>query len=1198
MAAEPTLQPLDLPPSEGGPLDGGLFEGTVRRPVALMVIFATLIVIGVIAYRQIPVQMVPDGWTAPQLWLGIPHPGADAEENEEKVARVVEEQLRTLAGVEGYESWSEDGWIEMNIDFDSSMDMDLAKAEVRDRIERARPMMPDTVDRVYIWSEDGSQMPIAFFGILHPGDSARTDYLMDKIVIPRIEAVQGVSKVDVWGVLQDSVRILLDEEKVVAQNLNLGELIGRMMQDNFAQPLGEVDDGGREIILRSDMRFRTLEEIADYPLGNGLRIRDVGEVRRVKSVRNMLSRIDGSYSYFGVARKDSESNVVDTSHNLQAAIAELEADPRLAGEFKFINFFMQGDLIESSLAQLRETAIWGGVLSLVVLFVFLRRVRLTLCVACSIPVSALMAVAWERFTGGSFNLLTMCGITLGIGMLVDNSVVVIENIARVRQDGTSPLRAAAVGTRQIALAVTLATMTTVVVFLPLIFMTGEPILRVIFGGIGIPLCVSLVFSLLVAVVFLPVISARILGPRPAWLVRGSSAVAPLTRLPVRLIAYVVGGLRAAWHGLLGLVSWANRGAVSVAAPLRFVLAAGVVALAVFGWMRLAPSFETGESLRPFGVLPSAAEKSAPEILGPKLLIPAVLFVGLALVGLPRWRRRAPQPPERPARFVPAGDSLLDMVVALNRRLVGWTLEHRFAAVLVAIGAFATIWVPLDRNTVTAFGEDPSTESARFRVQFDTDFTLREAEDELAVYERYLDDNKERLGFDHWSNRFDDRGASISVYFDQRQLPDKIDEIERDLKANLPRVPGHRLRFYDDSESTARSKTITAFRITGPDSGMLERLGLEAKRLLEDVPGLKGVSTPRETAPDQVRVEIDRDLAQEMGLDTDSVQQTISYVLRGFALPRYQEEGRDVPLQIEYDEEKVAGLASLKDLGVWSGSGVVPLSSFSELSFAKGSHSIHRRNGRTSFTLTGEVEDPLRLLEVTDAGNRALAQLDLPRGYEVDLADSARERQEAEFGELLNAFLLSVVLVFLLMGILFESMLLPFSVLFTIPFAVLGAMWTLLLTGTPMDSMGWIGIIILAGVVVNNGIVLIDRIHRLAAQGLERRDAVLLGCGQRVRPVLMTALTTVCGLIPMAMAQPTSDGIDYRALATIVAGGLVTSTFFTLWVVPLAYTVLDDLGRAMAGYVRWWGTLSRRVRRVDLDLDGDSDGDLPAAADHA
>jgi HAE1 family hydrophobic/amphiphilic exporter-1 len=1165
---KPEPKPSTAGSDSGGPSAGGFFAGAVRRPVALLVIFATLIVIGVIAYRRIPLQLVPDGWSSPQLWIFVPHDGADAEENEEKVARVIEEQLRTLSGLESYVSRSSDGRVQISVDFDSTLDVDYLKAEVRDRIERARPDLPDTVDRIFIWSEDGSSMPIAWFGILHPGDSARTDFLMDKVVIPRLEAVQGVSKVDVWGVLQDSVRILLDEQKVVAQQIDLGGLIGRMMSDNFAQPLGAVDNAGREVILRSDMRFKSLEEIAAYPLGNGLTIADLGLVRRVKSVRDRLSRIDGSYSYFGVARKDSGSNVVETTHKFNDALRELEADPRLAGEFHFLPFFLQGDMIEGSLDQLRATAMWGGVLSLVVLFVFLRRVRLTLCVACSIPVSVLLAIAWQYFAGGSFNLLTMCGITLGIGMLVDNSVVVIENISRLRDEGASPAAAAATGAREIALAVTLATLTTVVVFLPLIFMTGQPILRVMFGGIGIPLCLSLLFSLLVAVVFLPVIAARLFGARPPWVERAAGLLAPLTRVPVRVVARVVGLVRLAFYLGLRAAFAVNRLALRVVTPLRIPLALLAVAAAAYAWARMAPAYDGVESLKPFGFAPSASTDATP-VLVRMLAIPAALVVVLALLALPRWRRGAELPPARPARFTPGGESFLDMVVESNRRLVGWTLRHRLAATGLGFVAFLSVMIPIAGSNVAAFGEDPQTDSARFLVAFEAPFTLAEAEREVAVYEEWLDERKAEFGFTNWSNQFDDHGAEISIYYETRQDPDDIKAVQRRLKEELPRLPGHKLRFYDDAQSTERSKSVATFRLVGPDSATLERLGAEAQRILEGVPGLHGVTNPREDAPEQVRVGIDRDTAHELGLSTETVQQTISYVLHGFALPRYQEEGRDVPLQIEYDEDKVAGLASLRDLGIWSGAGVVPLSSFADLSYAKGSRQIVRRNGRTSFVLTAEVADPLQMLATTERAYRALAELDLPRGYEFDRSDSARSRQQDEFGELGRALMLGIVLVFLLMGILFESVLLPFSVLFTIPFAFLGAMWTLFLTGTPMDSMGWIGLIILAGVVVNNGIVLIDRIHRLHAEGVPRAESVVTGCANRVRPILMTALTTVSGLIPMALAKPSGDGFDYRSLATIVAGGLVCSTFFTLWVVPLAYTVFDDLGRVVSARVRWW-----------------------------
>jgi multidrug efflux pump subunit AcrB len=255
--------------------------------------------------------------------------------------------------------------------------------------------------------------------------------------------------------------------------------------------------------------------------------------------------------------------------------------------------------------------------------------------------------------------------------------------------------------------------------------------------------------------------------------------------------------------------------------------------------------------------------------------------------------------------------------------------------------------------------------------------------------------------------------------------------------------------------------------------------------------------------------------------------------------------------------------------VFSGNGFVPLSGLSNFNFTKGSRGIVRRNGETTFTLEAKVDDPLQMIAVTERAYAALSHMELPRGFSWDRSESAFRRSQDEIKELLNAFVLALFLVFLLMAILFESLLLPISVLFTIPFAIMGAWWALFFTGVSMDSFGYIGMIILAGVVVNNGIVLIDRIHNLSAV-MSRSEAVILGCGQRVRPVLMTALTTVCGLAPMIVSEPPSGTVvDYRALATIVAGGLIASTFFTLWIVPLAYTVLDDLGKIMGDRVRWW-----------------------------
>jgi HAE1 family hydrophobic/amphiphilic exporter-1 len=357
------------------------------------------------------------------------------------------------------------------------------------------------------------------------------------------------------------------------------------------------------------------------------------------------------------------------------------------------------------------------------------------------------------------------------------------------------------------------------------------------------------------------------------------------------------------------------------------------------------------------------------------------------------------------------------------------------------------------------------------------------------------------------------------------------------------------------------------------------------RVLETVPGLSSLRSPLGDAPPVVQVEMQSDVAQRLGVTARTALDNISWALRGVQLPSYQETGREIPFIIEYDHATAAGLSTLRDLNVFTGEGIVPLSSFANLGFDRSSRTIERYNGEASFTIQAKVESPSMQKEVAERGKLALSTLDFPRGYAVAEEDLASSKQRAEMGDIFAALALSVVLVFLLMGILFESFLLPVSVLFTIPYAVVGSYWTLYLTGTAMDSVGWIGVIILVGVVVNNGIVLVDCIHGLRATGMERAAAVVEGCGQRVRPILMTALTSVIGLLPMALTEPRGEGIDYRALATCVAGGLMLSTIFTLWVVPLAYTLIEDASSATSsrilGGLRPGNLRSRRNRRGAL-----------------
>ncbi|MBC8451380.1 MAG: efflux RND transporter permease subunit [Planctomycetes bacterium] len=856
------------------------FSFAVRRPVGLFVVFVTLVVIGAIAYARIPLQLLPSGFSDDSVQIWVPNPGASARENEEKVARIIEEELNTLQGIKRLRSSSNDDLVTMSITFQSSVDMNLAKAEVRDRLERARPKLPATTEQIGMWSESGGSLPLSFFSVTHLGDSDETDFLIDEVAVPRLEAADGVSKSQIWGVLQDTVRIQLDEDRVAGSNLDVMGLIQGLSSDNFSQPLGEVVDGGERLILRSDMRFKTPEEIAEYPIGNGMKISDVGRVTRSKSVRDRVTRVDGKYAYFGIAQKESSANVVEASRNFRAAIEELRNDPAVAGKLDFVPFFLQGDMIESSLNQLMTTAFQGGLFAAIVLLMFLKRIRTTICVALAIPFSALLALAFEYFTGGSFNLLTMIGITLAIGMLVDNAVVVVENILRVRPETGSDLEAAAEGTREIALPVTLATLTTVVVFLPVIFMSDNPMARVMLGGMGLPLCAALIASLLVAVVFLPVITARVIRPRGPRATQLALATGFVMRIPARALAVCIGAARWGFHQALRVAFVAERATLRVLTPLRWPLAIALVAGATYFATQ---EVESGAAAALVGGnLNTQGEAMRLALTFVPRLLPALLGALLLILGTPAWRRRlvASAAPARPAQLVPAGHSLIDWLISSNRALVAWTLEHRRTALVLSLLAFLTVMIPLKKLGESAFSQGDGDNSIEFGVSFDANFTLAEASRELLVYEDYVEAHREDWGFSHWRDSFDDRGGELALFYE-----DALPALERkrvlgELRTGLPKPPGHRVRFFGTDNISETSNTVASFTLRGTDSGELTRLGAEARVLLEGVPGLAGVTLPDAQAPDEIRVAVNRDTALSLGYDSMNAVESIVRALHG------------------------------------------------------------------------------------------------------------------------------------------------------------------------------------------------------------------------------------------------------------------------------------------------------------------------------
>lgn len=1014
------------------------FKTLVSRPIAILMGVLALVGLGLIAAQRIPIELQPSGFASERIWVNAPWIGANPQEIETRVVRPLEEELRTIRGVQEMLAFASESSGGVVISFPGSMDMDQAYAEVADRVERVRPKLPRDVDRLFIRRWTTADMPIMWCGVLYPPEEgeAAQDTLSELLKL-RLESVDGVANVDMHGIEPRSVRIWLDESAVEANNVDIGALVARLQQDNVSVPVGDLNESGSRFIVRVDGRFDDLAEIEEFPVRPGLKIKDIGRVVMARSAPEELFRVNREYGVGIAITKESSANTFEVCSRLQRYIEEEIPQDPILGTFDYKVFWNSGEAIEASLSNLVEDAALGGVIACLVLMLFLRRLRFTLLIALSIPFSVLATLVYLYFDGQSFNLFTMMGITISIGMLVDNSVVIVESIFKRREQGQPLEEAVTEGPAEVMLAVVTATLTSVVVFLPLIFMSESRNARIFTTSIGVPLCVSLLSALVLAVIIVPVAAKN--------LVRGAG------------------------H--------ADRGFLA----------------------RLLPAW------KPKGRLAALA----------------------------------------PATFFP--------------RLAGWTLRHRFLALMLAV-------LFMQSGMIAGAGNQVESNLAGFGGEMEVDFdfsantTLAAAETEVIAMEEVLfGDLHEEIGGPDIGVDFGRRRGEINFWYEVEPSPAEEERYMELLEERLPKRAAVEYKFDEkfDRQNT-EDKEWTRVVVEGPDTAVVTAIAEEvraAARLSGDFDKVAEEEDPNR----EVLLSLDREQMQRLGIASQRVLGTVEWALRGFMVSRYQTGRSDIPIIIEFDEAENPTRQRLFQMSVaeFQSGASLPLGTVADFEHRRGPRSIFRQNGKTT-DVVGLKPKEKDLQRGALAVQRLMRGIEMPEGYRWRQAGGWNEFQD-DMGELKSAFLLAVALVFFLMGLLFESLLLPFSVLLTIPFAVAGANWAFRASGTPMDIIGMIGMIVLAGVVVNNGIVLLDKILRLRKEGLPREEAIVQGVADRVRPVLMTALTTICGLLPIALSTPDGNGFSFKGLAIGVAGGLACTTFFTLWVVPLAYSLFDDLG---------------------------------------
>ncbi len=1013
---------------------------SVTRPVTVIMTLIALLVVGYIAFTQISVDLMPTGFTPPFLGVWTPYPNSNPQEVEEQIARPIEEQIQTISGVRKVTSNSGSNGCWTFVQFSQGTDMDLAYAQLRDRMDRVKAELPGDIERLFLQKWSNGDDPIMWIALIEKEPHNDPFLLVEQHLQKPLERIDGVAKVEIWGAQEKSVLLQINQDLVKSYKINLYEVIQNLRNDNFSISSGFVVEGQRKIFVRSLGKFRTINEIRNLPIrGNNLRLKDIAEIKYDVPERRWRTKIDNKNAITIGIYKESVANTVGLCKSISSKFEkEFKNEPTLSG-FRMETLFNQGELIEESVGNLQRTGMWGGLFAFFVLYFFLRRTRMTFIVILAIPLSLLITVTVLYFIGWTLNLITMMGLMISVGMVVDNSIVVLENIYRKRFEGKSDRESSLQGTSEVALAVTLATLTTVVVFLPLILMNDDVGFRFFMLRIGLPVMLALIASLFVAMVFIPLAATKIVSKRK---VQEPKAIIHTNKIYQKGLTWVI------THRVE-----------------MFIILILVILSMQYAASNVKQAGDSQGNINDFRLIFEMPENYTIE----------------------------------------------------NAEKLFKTVED-------------TIRVKSDIYGVKTILARHSHNDGTLRV-----FLLPPPK--MDWYEIA------------YNNLMKSLGVEIGGVMER-------EAVIEDVKKRLPEFPGVKIRtrWFQESNGDDSSLAITLY---GDDTNTLAILAKEVERRLRSIEDIISIETDRERGSDEIHLEIKREQAKKYGIAPNTISGTVQYALRGFPLPKYHTEEKEIDVHIQLREEDRRNLSQLKNLTFFTASGKeIPLDAVATFTVKKGMGEIRRENSKTYLTVKANTtKDNMKAL--FGKVDQVMKGFKMPYGYSWNKGETFRRFEESN-DSMKFAMILSITFVFLLMGFLFESFVLPLSVIMSIPLSFFGAFWIMFLTGTPIDIMSQIGFVILVGIVVNNAIVLIDLINRLRNEGWSRYDAIIEAGKHRFRPILMTAFTTIGGLLPMAIGNASLIGIPYAPMGRTIIGGLLTSTLLSLIAVPWAYTLFDDM----------------------------------------
>jgi HAE1 family hydrophobic/amphiphilic exporter-1 len=1006
----------------------------VRRPVLTSMAALIVILLGAVSFSRLSIDLMPD-ISYPTLSVTTEYENASPEEVEELITRPIEEAMSAVPGVEEVTSVSAEGLSSVRVTFTWGTDLDAAANDIRDRLDRVIPRLHEDAERPRLRKFDLASFPILILGVASDLDPVKVRRFLDEDIKNRIERIAGVASMDVWGGLEREIHVNLNAEKLKALDLPIDEIIDRIAEENINLPAGTIEVGLLDVTIRTPGVYTSIEELQDTVVatrqGAAILLREIASVEDAWKRVTRIVHVNGRPGVRLSVNKQSGKNTVEVA---AAVLAEIDRINRDFPQMQIVSIIDTSDYIQRSISNVGATVLYGGVLAVAVLLFFLRHISSTAVIATTIPISIVATFSLMYFGGFTLNLMTLGGLALGVGMMVDNAIVVLENIHRLREAGRGPVTAAVDGAGEVIAAVTASTLTTLAVFLPLIFVRGMS--GIMFKQLSYVVAFSLACSLAAALTLVPMLASRI-------------------RTPTN-------------HNRIG--------------ERFFVWSERLFARVEIGYVRLLD-----------------------RCLGHRAL--TLGLTGLALAG------SLALVPLIGVELMPATD---ESEVRVNVEMAVGTRIGVVEDIFERVEAIVDREVPEIRNTVTLIGAST------------------------------------------WRGQGSHSGEMRIALVPVGERTRSSEEIATALRAKLTDIPGATVRTRaGQGLFLLRMGTADADRVQvevrGYDLQIADALGQAVLEAVTAVAGVTDAKVSRDIGSPERRIRIDRRKAADLNLSVSQIAETLQTILTGTEASQYREAGDEYPILVKVAGAETLSLCEVLDLPVTNALGEpVVLRNVVDTDAGLGPVLIERKDQQRVVYVNANISGR-HMGSILDDIRPRLAAIAVPENFSIVLGGDYEEQQKA-FNELRLGFILSLVLVYMVMASLYESLRDPLVVMTSVPLAVIGVALMLFSTDTTFNVQSFIGCIMLGGIVVNNAILLVDHTNLLRHnEAMDILEAVREAGRRRLRPIMMTAATTILAMMPLALGL--GEGGEAQApMARALIGGLLSATMITLVVVPTTYTL--------------------------------------------